>query len=628
MIKRAIRSLGRLLGVEIVRVKAESRASHNPRTPPTVPDRERVEYMISANFKTYKWLIEQAAGGLVPQTTRDILVSIVMPAWNRRDIIQRAIKSALSQCYQNWELIIVDDGSTDGTREALERYLMDPRLRYIYQDHRNIAAARNKGLAIAQGEIITYLDTDVVWFPGYLSNIVAAFAEDEELEAVYAAQLVEDAKESFSYVRYEEFDYDKLCQENYIDLNVFAHRRLLSEREGGFDEKLDRLIDWDLILRYTKHGKVRRLPALGGIYTYGRSDQVSKTRSLQRNSYLIESKRIRHAGKPLKALYALWEYPQLSESYIRTEIRAVRQLGVEVEVWSEEDVAAPFESEVPVHRGSLTEAIVRFKPDVVHTHWLHMVEKFSQQVKRAGLPLTVRGHGFEFTTEIVAKLDKETIVRGIYLFPHHAERCRSSSGKVRAMQVAFDSDLYYPCEEKDRRTVMRTGCALPTKDYETFFRTAQLCPDHHFLLVVCHGLLVEEYLNEVIRESKKFGDLVEIKVDVQHEEMSELMRRAGIYLHTTDPNEPFGMPISISEAMATGSYIIGRQLPASASYIGEAGKLYRTPEEAAELIRETRQWADGEWRQAYVCSVDRAYRNFAHTKVVGPMVEHWRGLMG
>src|SRR5207248_1776978 len=86
-----------------------------------------------------------------------------------------------------------------------------------------------------------------------------------------------------------------------------------------------------------------------------------------------ESKRIRHAGKPLKALYALWEYPQLSESYIRTEIRAVRQLGVEVEVWSEEDVAAPFESEVPVHRGSLTEAIARFKPDVDHTHWLQRI---------------------------------------------------------------------------------------------------------------------------------------------------------------------------------------------------------------------------------------------------------------
>jgi glycosyltransferase involved in cell wall biosynthesis len=584
--------------------------------------------LISANFKTYKWLIEQAAGGVVPQTAGDILVSIVMPTWNRRDIIQRAIKSALSQYYQNWGLIIVDDGSTDGTREAIERHLIDPRLRYIYQDHRNAAAARNKGLANAQGEIITYLDTDVIWFPGYLSNIVAAFAEDEELEAVYTAQLIDDAEKSFCYVRFEEFDYDKLCEENYIDLNVFAHRRLLSEREGGFDEKLDRLIDWDLILRYTRHGKVRRLPALGGIYTYGRSDQITKTRSLQPSSYLIESKRIRHADKPLKALYALWVYPQLSESYIRTEIRAVRQLGVEVEVWSEKDVASPFESEVPVHRGSLTEAIVRFKPDIVHTHWLHMAERLSQPLKRAGLPLTVRGHGFEFTTEIVAKLDKETIVQRVYVFPHHAERCRSSSGKVRAMQVAFDTELYYPCEEKDHRTVMRTGCALPTKDYETFFRTAQLCPDHHFLLVVCRGCLVEDYLDEVIRKSKKFGDLVEIKVGVQHEEMSELMRRAGIYLHTADPNEPFGMPISISEAMATGSYIVGRQLPGSASYIGETGKLYRTPEEAAEVIRETCQWTDGDWRQAYVRSIDRAYSNFAHKKVIEPLVEDWRGLRG
>jgi hypothetical protein len=185
-----------------------------------------------------------------------------------------------------------------------------------------------------------------------------------------------------------------------------------------------------------------------------------------------------------------------------------------------------------------------------------MAEKFGQQLNKAKLPLTVRGHGFEFSTEIVSKLDKNKTVRGIYIFPHFAALCRSSSGKLRPMQVAFDPELYYPCEEKDRRLVMRSGCALPTKDYETFFKIARLCPDHRFLLALCRAYLKEDYLDEVIKMNHEFGDPVEIMVDVQHEEMSQLMRSAGIYLHTANPKEPFGMPISIAAISSDAKFLL------------------------------------------------------------------------
>ncbi|MCI0663393.1 MAG: glycosyltransferase family 2 protein, partial [Acidobacteria bacterium] len=341
---------------------------------------ERPATLSTANSETREWLIEQSAEAAAPAPAKSFLVSIVMAAWNRGDIIERAIKSVLEQNYQNWELIIVDDGSTDDTRERVKRYALESRIRYVYRDHRNASAARNAGLMIAEGEIIAYLDTDVVWFPGYLTNIVSAFAEDEELGAVYTAQLVEDKERLLSYVRCEEFDYIKLCRENYIDLNVFSHRRSIYEREGGFDENLNRLVDWDLIRRFTEYSKIRRLPAVGGIYTFDRPDQVTKTRSVHRNQYLIETKKKHRDRQPMKVLYTVWHYPQLSESYVRTEIRGVRKLGVEVEVWSEADVAAPFESEVPVHRGSLSDVIAGFKPDLIHTHWLHMADKFSSDL--------------------------------------------------------------------------------------------------------------------------------------------------------------------------------------------------------------------------------------------------------
>jgi glycosyltransferase involved in cell wall biosynthesis len=296
-------------------------------------------------------------------------------------------------------------------------------------------------------------------------------------------------------------------------------------------------------------------------------------------------------------------------------------------VWSEHDVAASFESEAPVHRGSLEGALARFKPDVVHSHWLHIADQLRLQLKAEGLPLTVRGHGFEFTTEVVKRLDRDKTVRGIYLFPHYADLCKSSSGKIRSTPIGFDPDFYHPCKAKDRRLVVRTAAGLPTKNFQAFFETAALCPDHHFVLAICHVYLKEDYVDEVIKMNERMGNPVEIRVDLQHEEMSELMRRAGIYLHTADPKEPFGMPISISEAMATGSYLIGLNHPPSASYIGEAGKLYRTPEEAAKLIRATESWSDLDWEQAHTRSVDRAYQNFVNINVYRPLVEHWQALL-
>jgi glycosyltransferase involved in cell wall biosynthesis len=587
---------------------------------------EHHQVLMAANIKTHKWMIEYAAEVVAPVPVKTPLVSIVMPTWNRGEVIERAIKSVLNQQYQNWELIIVDDGSTDGTQKLLEKYLHDKRIRSIYQDHRGCSVARNRGLADARGEYIAYVDSDVEWFPGYLSNVVDAFVKDEELDAVYTAQLVEDLENSFSYVRCEDFDYGKLCRENYIDLNVFAHRRRLYESEGGFDENLDRLIDWDLIRRYGEKYKIRRVVALGGYYSYGRQDQITRMRSKQHSTYLVEAKYQRPVDEPIRVLYALWHYPQLSESYVRSELRGVLKLGVEVEVWSEHDVAAAFESEVPVHRGSLEEVIARFKPHAVHSHWLHIAEQLRHRLKAERLPLTVRGHGFEFSAGTVAKLEKDKSVQGIYIFPHYAERCKSSSGKVHAMPIGFDPELYPPGKEKDRRFVMRTAAGLPTKDLKTFFKTAKLCPNHHFMLVVCHAYLKESYLDEIFRMNESLGNPAEIRVDLQHEEVAELMGRAGIYLHTADPNEPFGMPISISEAMATGSYLIGRRLPPSASYIAQAGQLYDTPEEAAYLIRETEKWTDQEWEEAYVRSVDRAYQCFVNVNVYRPLVDQWLAL--
>lgn len=98
---------------------------------------------------------------------------MIIPTFQRREFVRRAVASVLTQSYRDFELIVVDDGSTDGTREALAPFA--DRLRYIRQENRGTAAARNAGLAVAEGEIVAFLDSDDRWLPHHLDVLIEIF---------------------------------------------------------------------------------------------------------------------------------------------------------------------------------------------------------------------------------------------------------------------------------------------------------------------------------------------------------------------------------------------------------------------------------------------------------------------
>ena len=98
----------------------------------------------------------------------DPLVSVILPVYNRAASVGRAIESVLSQTWRDFELIVVDDGSTDGTRAAVERYA--PRLRVLEQPHAGAYAARNLALRHARGELVAFIDSDDAWLPDRLER--------------------------------------------------------------------------------------------------------------------------------------------------------------------------------------------------------------------------------------------------------------------------------------------------------------------------------------------------------------------------------------------------------------------------------------------------------------------------
>lgn len=111
------------------------------------------------------------------------LVSVIIPAYNSECYLAEAIDSVISQDYRPIEIIVIDDGSTDGTAAIANSY--GNSIRYIFQDNSGTSVARNHGVAVAQGDLLAFLDADDLWATGKLTQQVKAFQENPELELVF-----------------------------------------------------------------------------------------------------------------------------------------------------------------------------------------------------------------------------------------------------------------------------------------------------------------------------------------------------------------------------------------------------------------------------------------------------------
>ena len=203
------------------------------------------------------------------------LVSVIMPVYNREKTVGASIQSILDQRYTNFELVVVDDGSSDCSVELIKSF-PDSRIRLIVQPiNAGHCVARNRGLKAAKGEIFTYLDSDNTWDDRYLAAVVGAYVLLPDADAVYSGQLLfrGHSREPFA-VRYGHFNRALLENNNYIDLNAFSHRRKVLEQVGGFDVGLNRFVDYDFILKTSELVKLYSIPVLLSHYYYDKDDNT------------------------------------------------------------------------------------------------------------------------------------------------------------------------------------------------------------------------------------------------------------------------------------------------------------------------------------------------------------------
>lgn len=112
------------------------------------------------------------------------LVSIIIPAYNAEAYVGEAVRSCFGQTYRNLQIIVINDGSSDKTGEAVLQYVSDSRLTYVEQENRGVSAARNHGLDLAEGEILTFLDADDTLSPDTVEKAVDAFLRNENADWV------------------------------------------------------------------------------------------------------------------------------------------------------------------------------------------------------------------------------------------------------------------------------------------------------------------------------------------------------------------------------------------------------------------------------------------------------------
>ncbi len=153
---------------------------------------------------------------------RSTSVSVIIPTYNRAKYIAECIDSVLAQTFSPSEILIIDDGSTDHTKDVVSTY-KDPRIRYLTTPHGGVAAARNKGLAIASCEYLTFLDSDDLWRHTMLERQMAMLAEDEGLMCCFS---------NFARIRDNP---RRVINEQFTFCSEFAHiQKRLRSLKGGF----------------------------------------------------------------------------------------------------------------------------------------------------------------------------------------------------------------------------------------------------------------------------------------------------------------------------------------------------------------------------------------------------------
>jgi len=217
-------------------------------------------------------------------------ISVIMPTYNRSAYLCRALDSVKNQTYQDVEVIIVDDGSTDNTKNIVINYIKSVpqswiarKIKYIYQTNKGVACARNTGIKHAEGFYVTFLDSDDIWFANKLEIQKSFFDNNPHIDFLYGKQEIRNENNE----KIGEKSIEHQCH-NFEDLifnwghfgtSTVMMKKKCFDKIGYFDEGLFIMEDIDLWIRLSRHFKIGKLDSPSGAY-YRHSQNITLDKEL------------------------------------------------------------------------------------------------------------------------------------------------------------------------------------------------------------------------------------------------------------------------------------------------------------------------------------------------------------
>ena len=503
------------------------------------------------------------------------LITVVTPTFNRKELLRKAVASVLGQSYVNWEMIVVDDGSTDGTEQLQEEY-NDPRICWVTQPRGGVCKARNTALKLARGTYIAFLDSDNVWYPEFLEKMHQDLSHASDHVVATHCNLNLFYGDRFVEVMDDRYTPSAMFHRPQIDLNALMVRRRALERVGFFDERMNKWVDYELMLRLSRLGHFNHVRAT--LVDYFRLDDgITRAKESERplgpNLAIIRETR----RTLLKVGYVQWDYPAASQAFAHREMEALKAKGVDVRVYYKEDAepaASPL-PDVPSYKVQGPDELAQ----LAREHGVHMLHGYFAYphttlllwpaAQKAGIFFSFSGHGvdiFHHQNETRSRLKeiassnlcKVVFVIGTFHQQYFVDK-GAPEAKIRVNRCMVDDEWLHMAGgnlERPVRRIVLVGRLIEKKDPLLFLEVARACQtlDIEFELYG-YGPLAADVL-------KAAEGLSNTKVEVgaiSNQRVREIMDAADAVLlpcRRAPNGDMDGLPVVLIEAACRGLLLI------------------------------------------------------------------------
>jgi glycosyltransferase involved in cell wall biosynthesis len=256
--------------------------------------------------------------------------SVCIPTYNREKYISDTLKSVLLQNFDNYEIIIIDDGSTDNTKQIVDRF-PDNRIKYYYKNHTNAADTRNLAIEKAQGEFIVWLDSDDIILPYVLQEYYNFFIQNSYFELIYGDLVIVDnfliPQKELNYEDWYNRNnelFSKLFYGNYIPNPVVCIKKIIYEKYGKYNIDFVRAHDYEFWIRISKHIKLKKINIKTCLWRWHDSNLSAESVKID-TSYEANAIKLMLANNSLEEIFPNYDWENKDHATVKSYLEIVKR---------------------------------------------------------------------------------------------------------------------------------------------------------------------------------------------------------------------------------------------------------------------------------------------------------------